>query len=241
MGRRGSFLIMAAATTLGFALVAWVSGAGSLEMLHAPTPTATTSLQPRPTPRPEHLQQPTFKVDQRPKVSPGPDLTWVDDLLSVLLLPLALVVVVLIARWAWRNRWHHLRRPPEVPFDVLPELSLTLAKDAPVQLATLQEGSPRNAIVACWLRLEKVAAEAGVPSDPSETSTEFTTRVLGALAFDPAMINGFAGLYREARFSRHELGEPARRAAVAALRSLYGDIAGSGLHVSPDLINEEAR
>ena len=82
----------------------------------------------------------------------------------------------------------------------------------------------RNAIVACWLRLEEVAGAAGVPSHPTETSTEFTTRVLGALAFDPAMINGFAGFYREARFSRHELGEPARRAAIAALRSLYADI-----------------
>jgi hypothetical protein len=230
---------MAAATTLGFALVAWVSGAGSLQMLQAPA--ATTSPQPRPTPKPEHLQQPTFKFDQRAKGSHGPDLTWVDDLLTVLLLSVALIVVVLIARWAWRNRWHHLRRPPGVPFDVLPELSLALANDAPVQLAVLQEGSPRNAIVACWLRLEKVAAEAGVPSDPAETSAEFTTRVLGALAFDPAMINGFAGLYREARFSRHELGEPARRAAVAALRSLYDDISASGMRVSPDLINEEVR
>jgi hypothetical protein len=47
------------------------------------------------------------------------------------------------------------------------------------------------------------------------------------LAFDPAMIKGFAALYREARFSRHELGEPARRAAVAVLHSLYDDIGAS--------------
>jgi hypothetical protein len=113
---------------------------------------------------------------------------------------------------------------------------VALANDAPAQFATLEAGSPRNAIVACWLRLEEVAGEAGVPSYPAETSTEFTTRVLGALAFDPAMINGFAFLYREARFSRHELGEPARRAAIAALRSLYDDIGASDTLATSDTL-----
>ena len=155
----------------------------------------------------------------------------------MLLLAVSLILVVLLARWAWSKRWRRGRRVSQVAFDVLPELALALANDAPTQLAALEEGSPRNAIVACWLRLEEVAAVAGVPSDPAETSTEFTTRVLGALAFDPAMINGFAKLYREARFSRHELGEPARRAAIAALRSLYSDISTSSLLI-PEMGDE---
>jgi len=55
------------------------------------------------------------------------------------------------------------------------------------------------------------------------------------------MINGFARLYREARFSRHELGEPARRAAVAALRSLYHDISAADIAIPPEATAAEVQ
>ena len=231
MSRRGSLLVMGAASALGFALLAWVSSAGSLQLLQAPTTTASPPQRPRRTPQQLLPTTGTTTGAPEPAESQGADLGWVDSLLTVLVMSVALIGMVLLARWVWRNHGLPRRRkhsPPEVPFEVLPEVSLALVDDAPAQFATLEEGSPRNAIVACWLRLEEVAGEAGAPAQPAETSTEFTTRLLGALAFDPAMINGFADLYREARFSRHELGEPARRAAVAALRSLYDDIGASG-------------
>ena len=238
MSRRVSLLVMGAASALGFALLAWVSSAGSLQMLRAPTATGGPPQFSGPTPQEPHNTIGRSSQGPRPPVSQGPDLAWIDTLLTVLALSVALIVVVLLARrvWRsrWRKRWRRLNRPPEIPFEVLPEVTLALTNDASAQFATLEEGSPRNAIVACWLRLEEVAGEAGVPARPAETSTEFTTRVIGALAFDPAMINGFAGLYREARFSRHELGEPARRAAVAALRSLYDDIGASGTPTASD-------
>jgi len=151
----------------------------------------------------------------------------------VLLLSVALIVVVLLVGWVWRKRWHRPQKRPQAHFDVLPEVSLAaLTADGPAQLAALQEGTSRNAIVACWLRLETAAGQAGVARHPAETSTEFTTRVLGALAVDAAMFEGFAGLYREARFSRHELGEPARQSALTALRCLHQDIAASAAAVS---------
>ena len=71
--------------------------------------------------------------------------------------------------------------------------------------------------MACWLRLEEVVAEAGVPPRRSETSAEFVVRVLHSLDLDPRAIGALAALYREARFSEHELGEDARTAARAAL------------------------
>jgi len=237
MSRRVSLLVAAVASALGFALMAWVSSAGSLQMLQAPAPTGGPPAFSGRTAAPLPTQTvPSSNTTPEPLPGPGPDLPWVDAVLTVLALTAALIVFALLARWVWRRgwqmRWRHLDQPSEVPFEVLPEVALALANDAPAQLATLQDGSPRNAIVACWLRLEGVAGTAGVPALPTETSTEFTARVLGALAFDPAMINGFAGLYREARFSRHELGEPTRRAAIAALRSLYADI---GADVGTDI------
>ena len=240
MSRRGSFLVAAAASTLAFALMAWVSSADSVQMLQEPTSTASPPKLPGLNPQegPGHVGA----SGGRPATSrlSDLDLSWLDHLLTVVLIAVSLIVVMFLARQAWRKRWRRGHPVPPVPFDVLPELAVALANDAPTQLATLQEGTPRNAIVACWLRLEEVAAEAGVPPDPAETSTEFTTRVLGALAFDPAMINGFAKLYREARFSRHELGEPARRSAIAALRSLYSDISSSSILI-PDVSNEGAQ
>lgn len=243
MSRRGSFLVAAAASAIGFALVTWVASADSVRMLQSPTATYAPPKLARPRPIPGPQPQPSVDGAKlaASEGSVDPDLSWIDVLFSVLLVSVALIGLVLLVRWLWQQRWERRHRSPEVPFEVLPELSVALANDAQTQLAALQEGSPRNAIVACWLRLEEIAREAGVPSDPAETSTEFTRRVLGALAFDPAMINGFAGLYREARFSRHELGEPARRAAVAALRSLYEDIAAPGIPISSGVSDAEVR
>lgn len=240
MRRRGSLLAVAGTAALTFALIGWVSSAGSLEVLGVPTGTATSVQVPRPTP----VRQPP-SVTATPATragSHGYDLSWVFDVTALLLLLVALLVVVLLAGWVWRNRWHRPRKRPEAHFDILPEVSLAaLTADAPEQLAALQEGTPRNAIVACWLRLETAAGQAGVARHPAETSTEFTARVLGARTVDAAMFKGFAGLYREARFSRHELGEPARQSALAALRSLHRDIAASGAAISPDPSDGEQR
>ena len=243
MSRRGSMLAVGAAATAGFALLAWVSSAGPVRMLQTPTATASSPRLPRLTPPQREMPQPSgaARQTQTQSGSQGPDLTWIVGLLKVLALSLALIGVVLLARWAWGKRWHRPPRLTETHFEVLPEVSMAVVKDAAAQFAALQEGSPRNAIVACWLRLEEAAAEAGVKRDPAETSAEFTTRVLGSLAVDAAMINNFAGLYREARFSRHEVGEPARRAAVAALRSLHDDIAASSIPISSDMSAEEVR
>ena len=45
-------------------------------------------------------------------------------------------------------------------------------------------------------------------------------RVLAAMTVDDASIRRLGALYREARFSRHELGEPQRQAAIESLTEL---------------------
>ena len=116
----------------------------------------------------------------------------------------ALIVLAAVAAGrAWQNRprliWRRQRAVED--FDVLEpvDLAAAVAADAAAQRAALAGGTPRNGIVECWLRLEAVIADAGVPRRQSDTSAELTERVLAARAVDPAAIRTLSSLYREAR------------------------------------------
>ncbi|MGA9276194.1 DUF4129 domain-containing protein, partial [Ilumatobacter sp.] len=94
-----------------------------------------------------------------------------------------------------------------------------------VQRAALLDGAPRNAIVRCWMQLERDVAAAGLRRDPADTSLEFTERVLARYAVDSSAIEELAARYREARFSDHELVEDDRQAALMALDRLHRTLA----------------
>jgi hypothetical protein len=154
------------------------------------------------------------------------DLSWLGDLLAWAVIIAFLVGLALLARWAWQRRPRRPEAPPQVDVEVLPaaELARSLAEDHEAQLDAIVGGSPRNGIVRCWLRLEESVAAAGLPRARHETAAEFTVRVLHRLDLDPRAIGDLARLYREARFSEHELGEDARTAARSALESLHEDL-----------------
>jgi hypothetical protein len=103
----------------------------------------------------------------------------------------------------------------------VPSELLDAARD---RLRDLETGEPRNAIVAAWLGLETSAAATGLPRLPAETSTEYTERVIGVWPVDAHRLGDLAALYREARFSVHELGEDHRQRAIADLRVLVADL-----------------
>jgi Domain of unknown function (DUF4129) len=116
-------------------------------------------------------------------------------------------------------------RGPARRIVALPEVDVpTVELDEAAQLAALQRGDPRNAIVACWLKMEDDVAAAGLPKHVAETSAEYTTRVLAASSLDPAAVRDLAALYREARFSRHALGQPERERALLALRQVHASM-----------------
>jgi hypothetical protein len=139
------------------------------------------------------------------------------------LLAAGLVVVAIVVRGVWRLRLPP-RREPEPRFAPLPDIAAAVTEDADAQFSALATGSPRNAVVACWVRLEDTVVASGLPRDPAETSSEFTARVLSMYAVTPAAIDELARLYREARFSVHEIGERHREDAVRALRRLHEDL-----------------
>jgi hypothetical protein len=89
-------------------------------------------------------------------------------------------------------------------------------------------GNPRNAIVATWIRLEDALVAAGFEPRAAETPTEFVRRTLTTFALEEHAIGRLADLYREARFSTHELTERHRDDAVACLQQLNRQLARSG-------------
>ena len=91
----------------------------------------------------------------------------------------------------------------------------------------LAEGDAANGIVACWVRLEDAVVASGIGRAPAETSSELTMRVLRARAVDADALACLAALYREARFSRHDLGEPDRQRAVDVLDEVLAQLASS--------------
>jgi hypothetical protein len=146
---------------------------------------------------------------------------------EVALLLVLVYLLLLLVRWvrseAKEERWRRRRRPLE--FEVLPaspeQAAEEMVRDADEQLALLREGSPRNGIVACWHRFEVQAEAAGIGREPWETSAEFTLRLLDLVSADETAVAELSVLYREARFSDHDLEEAARSAAVRALEQIH--------------------
>lgn len=223
---------------LGILLVGWAADSGRGELLSGGSPAQTRAPTPTPT-----ASDDAVGVVPRPGegVHPGshPVVTAVFVVLELALLAGALYVVVRLMAAAVPAVWRRVRwlrgppRPAEVDFvDVDPPAALAraISREAGAQRRLLLEsGSPRNAIVACWRRFEELAETAGLVRAPWETSSEFTLRVLDEAHADSAAVSRLAGLYREARFSTHPMGESSRAAAAAALDQVHQGLgAGAG-------------
>ncbi|NUR50529.1 MAG: DUF4129 domain-containing protein [Hamadaea sp.] len=86
------------------------------------------------------------------------------------------------------------------------------------------DGDPRRAVIVCWVRLERAAEAAGVPRKPGDTSTDLVVRLLDARAINRTVLNDFAAVYREARYSPHPVTAATRDDARAALRLLRDEL-----------------
>jgi hypothetical protein len=173
----------------------------------------------------------------RPPAPPLPEAEGSPWVLPLLLLLVAvaigiLVVVVLVAaglRLTRRSRRLTGRLAPRPGVTAAPEEE---PEDEPGDLAAavrggldaVEEGPPRNAVVAAWVRLEAAAISDRLPRHPSDTPSEFVERVLSAYGLDEAAIRRLADLYVEARFSRHRLTEAHRNEARHCLERLLAGL-----------------
>ena len=222
MSRRGVQLTIAGGAVVMAALVVASTGRpipllvrpSALVPTIPPPVTATPTLGGTPGTSPTASQAPV-------PFEPSPFLV---ALVQILLVGTVLVVLLALARLLVAV----LRKPHltvhEEPTFAVPLVPTELLEAARQRLRDLESGEPRNAIVAAWLDLEGSAAATGLPRLPSETSTEYTERVIQAWAVDRDRLADLAALYREARFSVHPLGEEHRARAIADLRVLIADL-----------------
>jgi hypothetical protein len=156
----------------------------------------------------------------------------------VALLLLGVAALLAYAAWLLRRadtRWRWWRRPvppepaPDPDAGPAPDPAMTGALAGAVDegLRRLAEGPPRDAVIACWVLLERTAGEAGTARRPAETTAELTARVLREHRVSAAALGRLADLYREARYSSHPLGEDARALARDALARVRRELAGT--------------
>ena len=152
---------------------------------------------------------------------------WV---LGGIALALLLAVVVVLAIRVIRRR--RRAAPPESAREA-PDRALLTDRRAARQARMLREGSPREAIIATWLDLERLVAAAGVPRRPSETSSELVVRVLDDREVPAAALTDLAALFREARFSTHEPTEALRERAAGDLDAVHAALGARGRGAEP--------
>ncbi len=162
-------------------------------------------------------------------------LLWLVAAGSVLVAVLLLIALLLAVRALLGRPTGILRRDRGAAAAATPdaadapddELRRRLRGEVVAGLEDLDEsGDPRRAVIACWLRLERAAAAAGTPRRAAETPGDLVARVLAEQRVTPAGLERLTALYREARYSRHELDDDVRRSARAALEDVRRDLSG---------------
>lgn len=87
---------------------------------------------------------------------------------------------------------------------------------------------PRAAILAAYAamsaRIESGLAASGRTSSAADTPTELLSRAAAARLVDGTAAGTLTALFREARFSRHPMGQAHRRAAEQALATVHGEL-----------------
>ena len=226
----GSVVVIALLVVL---LAAWASSIGPGSVLRgtgpsqAPLPSTSDSSS-------SSAADPGVTEPRDETRSPAP--SWVRTLAFLVNTAVAVLVVLVLLRLGAagvrglrrrRVRRRQLASADAVEFQVVEppaRVSHEMLADAEGQRQALLEGSPRNAIVACWHRFETQGAAAGLERRAWETSSEYTMRVLDLVdAHEPA-VSRLGALYREARFSEHDLTDADRQAAVDALDAIHRTI-----------------
>jgi len=160
-----------------------------------------------------------------------PDAVSGSLLLTLLVLAAAVVVVWTLVVLRRAGAWRRVQQMPQTRQDE-PQDDEGDVPDAAVLGSAVRAGAaalttaadPRTAIIACYEAMEAVLAEHGSARDVSDTPTEFLNRAVSAGLIRSDAAGTLTDLFREARFSRHPLGEREREDAIGALARLRAEV-----------------
>jgi hypothetical protein len=96
-----------------------------------------------------------------------------------------------------------------------------------------EHADPRQAIIACYARLEHLLEDHGVPAFHHLTPQEYMGTALRGLALPSQAFAGLIQLFELARYSVHPLDDTARTMAIAHLETLRAHLTGGAVHVAP--------
>ena len=156
-------------------------------------------------------------------------LVWFGAIVAIapvviaLLFAPAMLYVPDVGLWFGR-REPRSAEPAEVDDEVAPPPLVDAVAEG---LRELDQGGPGEGVVACWVQLERAAADAGTHRAAPETASELVGRLIDRHPVSSGPLLRLADLYREARYSRHELPESARAEARTALEQLRAQIVSS--------------
>lgn len=83
---------------------------------------------------------------------------------------------------------------------------------------------PRQAIIACYARLEHLLTDYGVPAQAHLTPQEYLGLALQDLDLPMPAVTGLVALFERARYSLHPLDETARATAIASLEQVQAHL-----------------
>jgi hypothetical protein len=165
---------------------------------------------------------------------------WLGTLTKVVCVAVAVVLVLLLIWYLLRDKMRTrtaITLDEGVPQHLGPGAEeVAAAVDAGLVELSDTDRDPRRAVIACWVRLEEAAAAAGTQRRLGDTPTELVLRLLSAHRVSRQVLDGFATVYREARYSTGPVDERMRATAVNALRLLRAELAaglGPAMVVDP--------
>jgi hypothetical protein len=151
---------------------------------------------------------------------------WLAPLLSALLIA-ALVAAIAVSVYLLvrGRRIAALRIGFAEPATAVREQREQVLAAVDAGLADLDDGDPRAAVIACWVRLEEAAAAAGTPRQPGDTPAELVLRLLATHQVSAGVLYPLAEVYRLARYATHTVDVSMRDQARAALGQLRAELA----------------
>lgn len=206
-------------------------------VLDGPVPVTERTVAPLPSATP--TTEPPAGAQDRLEIDGG---TLVATALVIVLALLALLVrVILSLRRGVGDRRRDVERADLQPDGVAARLEERLPAWTVTARAALEDDvDTSDAVIRCWLELERSCAVAGAARRPTQTTSDFAASVSAALAVPAQALATLTVLYQRARFGRagaaERLTTDDRDAALAAVTALSGALdarrASSGGHPS---------